>query len=487
MQNFETKSSLLIDLVNNKKINQVREYTNQKPLSEVAEEVSKFSQFQRLLFFRMLDTVTAGEIFTFFSPEIQSELVVSLPNEMMNQLLDELYADEIVELLDEVPDNVAKRILRNIDPDTRKRVNQLLQYNSNQIGSFMSVDIVYLSNELTCAQALEKIRKYKDISELVHYYYVVDSQKKIIGATTLEDIVFSDPNLNIEKIVFQVPFLVTTDKKEDAAEVFAKNDFSVLPVVNTAQRLIGMVTSDDIIDIVKEEATSDIYKLAGILPQEVEDSYLKTTIIQIVKSRVFWLIILMFGSTLSQFIIQKFTDAITENDSIKSIGLSSFITTIVSMIPVISGSAGNAGSQSATTIVRSISLKEINRSNFFSKVLLKEIGVGAVVGTVLMILNFLRLVIYFTLSGEIKNSQIPENSISNLTIRDYVLIISFASSFSLLTVIIFSKILGSIIPMIAKATKRDPAVMSAPILATVTDSISTLIFFGVTIIIFLLL
>ncbi len=309
----------------------------------------------------------------------------------------------------------------------------------------------------------------------------------MIGAATLEDIVFSDPNLNIGKIVFQVPFLVTTDKKEDAAEVFAKNDFSVLPVVNTAQRLIGMVTSDDIIDIVKQEATSDIYKLAGILPQEVEDSYLKTTIIQIVKSRVFWLIILMFGSTLSQFIIQKFTDAISENDSIKSIGLSSFITTIVSMIPVISGSAGNAGSQSATTIVRSISLKEINRSNFFSKVLLKEIGVGAIVGTVLMVLNFIRLVIYFTLSGEIKNSEIPENSISNLTIRDYVLIISFASSFSLLTVIIFSKILGAIIPMIAKATKRDPAVMSAPILATVTDSISTLIFFGVTIIIFLLL
>ncbi|AJR12302.1 Magnesium transporter mgtE [Mesomycoplasma dispar] len=488
MQNFEaTSSSVLAELVDAKKINQVRNYAKQKPLSEIAEEVSKFSQFQRILFFRMLDTAAAGEIFTYFSPEIQTELVISLPNEMMNKLLDELYADEIVELLDEVPDNVAKRILRNIDTDTRKQVNQLLQYTDDQIGSFMSVDIVYLSNEFTCMEALEKIRQYKDISELVHYYYVVDAHKKIIGATTLEDIVFSDPKLKIEEIIFQVPFLITTDKKEQAAEVFAKNDFSVLPVVNTAQRLIGMVTSDDIIDIVKEEATSDMYKLAGILPQEVDDSYIKSTLKQIVKSRVFWLIILMFGSTLSQFIIQEFTDAITENNAIKSIGLASFITTIVSMIPVISGSAGNAGSQSATTIVRALSLKEVSRSNFIRKVLLKEISVGLIIGTILMFLNFVRLVIYFSFTGDIKNTQIPENSISNLTIRDYILIISFASSVSLLCVIIFSKILGATIPMLAKAIKRDPAVMSAPILATVTDSVSTLIFFGITILVFLMI
>ncbi|MBG0730861.1 magnesium transporter [Mycoplasma sp. 'Moose RK'] len=478
----------LIELVNNKKINQVRNYTAQKPLSEVAEEVSQFDPFDRLLFFRMLETVTAGEIFTYFSPEIQTEIVISLPNEMMNKLLDELYADEIVELLDEVPDNVAKRILRNIDSTTRKQVNQLLQYNDNQIGAFMSVDIVYLSDQFNCAEALEKIRYYKDISELVHYYYVVDDHKKLIGATTLEDIVFSEPTLNITEIIFQVPFLLTTDQKDYAADVFSKNDFSVLPVVNTAQKLIGMITSDDMIDIVKEEATSDIYKLAGISPQEIEDSYIKTTLKQIVKSRVFWLIILMFGSTLSQFIIQEFTNAISENNVIRSIGLGSFITTIVSMIPVISGSAGNAGSQSATTIVRALSLKEISRANFFRKVLLKEISVGLVIGTILMVLNFVRLVLYFTFTGDIKDTTtVLANSISGLNVRDYILIISFASSVSLLIVIIFSKILGATIPMIGKWIKRDPAVMSAPILATVTDSVSTLIFFGVTIVVFLLI
>lgn len=195
----------------------------------------------------------------------------------------------------------------------------------------------------------------------------------------------------------------------------------------------------------------------------------------------------MFGSTLSQFIIQEFTNAISQNNAIKSIGLASFITTIVSMIPVISGSAGNAGSQSATTIVRAISLKEVDKSNFFKKVFFKEISVGLIIGTILMILNFLRLVIYFALTGDIKNVNIPDNSISNLTIRDYILIISAASSISLLVVIIFSKILGAIIPMIAKSIRRDPAVMSAPILATVTDSISTLIFFGITIVVFLLI
>lgn len=195
----------------------------------------------------------------------------------------------------------------------------------------------------------------------------------------------------------------------------------------------------------------------------------------------------MFGSSLSQFIIQEFTNAISQNNTIKSIGLSSFITTIVSMIPVISGSAGNAGSQSATTIVRAISLKEVSRTNFISKVLLKEVSVGFVIGTILMVLNFLRLVVYFTLTGDIQNGKILENSISNLTVRDYILLISFASSLSLLFVIIFSKILGTLIPMLAKRIKRDPAVMSAPILATVTDSVATLIFFGITIVVFLII
>lgn len=474
----------LSHLVSQKKVSQVRQFCNQTPLTEVVEIVSKFDPYTRVLFLRMLDTETAGEIFSFFPIEIQKDIINLLPDQQMTQLLDELYTDEIAELLEEMPEQVTKKILRNIDNDTRKKVNQLLSYSDNQIGAFMSVDIIYLNFKLTCGEALEKIRKYKDLAELVHYYYIVDEQKKLVGATTLEDIVFSDPEVPIASILFAVPSLSTSDDKEEAANIFAKNDFSVLPVVNSAERLIGMVTSDDIIEIIQEETTMDMYKLAGISSKEIDDSYIKRTVIQIVKSRIFWLIILMFGSTLSQYIIEYFTDLMQGDSAFKALGLSVYVSTIVSMIPVISGSAGNAGSQSATTIVRALSLDEIGNKSAFKKVLTKELLVGASVGSILMLFNFARLILYFTIKGELLDGTKPEGA--SLSSRDFVLILSAASSLSLLTVIVFSKILGATIPLLAQKFKRDPAVMSAPVLATLTDSVSTFIFFGITLIVFLL-
>ncbi|QJB71172.1 magnesium transporter [Mycoplasma sp. 1654_15] len=490
----------LLELIRNKDINAVRQYANQVTAAQLAEEVSEFSLYERSMFFRMLTTETAAEVFSYFSLEIQEELISGLPDEQMNALLEELYTDEIADLIEEVPDNVAKKILKNVDKNTRNTINLLLKYTDEQIGSIMSVDIVYLNENLTSKQALDKIRNYKDEAELVHYYYVVNYQKQIVGAITLEDIVFSDQNKLVKDICFATPIVKTTDLKEKVAHHFAENDFSVLPVVNSKDRLVGMITADDIIDIVQEEATEDVYKLAGISSKEIEDSYIKTTTLQIVKSRIFWLIILMLGSTLSQVIIQFFTDSIAENQRLKILGLSIFISTIVSIIPVISGAAGNAGSQSATTIVRAISLSEIERKNFFKQVFLKELAVGSIIGSILMVVNFIRLIIYFTISKDLFNTELAHYEVATndhtimikhvqngLTQRDYILIISAAASFSLFLVIIFSKILGSSIPLLAQILKRDPAVMSAPILATLTDSISTFIFFGITILVFILI
>ncbi|WP_033160975.1 magnesium transporter [[Mycoplasma] collis] len=462
----------LIQLIENKDIKAIRKYSHETIMTKITEDVEKLNIAEKIIFFRMLKTDIAGEIFSFLESKIQEELIQNFSNEMIANVVSELYTDEIADLIEEIPEKLAIKVLKNIDKETRQNVNKILKYDDNQIGSIMSVDIIILKEHWTNQKALEHIKKYKDELELTHYYYIVDSKWNFKAATTLEDIVFSDPNALISSHMFKVPTVYTTDKKNEILQVFADNDLSVLPVVNKANKIIGMITSDDVIDIVQEEATEDLYKMAGISPNE-EISYIKTSVLKIVKSRIFWLLILMIGSTLSQIVIQSFTEAFEHNKRLITIG--AFTSTIVAIIPVIAGAAGNAGSQSATTITRAISLGENNKKKYIRQVLLKELTVGLIIGTVLMIANFLRLMVYFSISKELF-----ENA-------KQILIISFSASFSLLIIIVFSKILGSFIPLVAAKLKKDPAVLSSPILATLTDAISTFIFFGITIVISILI
>ncbi|MGZ9413160.1 magnesium transporter [Mycoplasma sp. AC157] len=476
--------------IEKKDISWIREYSKNTPIVTIADEVEKLNDIHRIIFFRMLNTEVAGDVFSYLPIEIQENLIHNFSQDMLNQIVDELYTDEIADLIEEIPQNLAQKILKNIDPETRKALNRILRYNEDQIGSVMSVDIITLKENWTAGQALEYIRNKKDEVELTHYYYIVNKNKKLVGALTLEDIVFSKVSYQLKDIMFAVPNVYTTDSKEEVANIFAEHDMSVIPVMNSSNKLVGMVTSDDIIDIFQEEATEDIYKMAGISSKIVEEEYLKTKVLTIVKSRIFWLIILMLGSTLSQVVIQLFTDSLENSSSLKALGLGIFISTIVSIIPVISGSAGNAGSQSATTITRALSLGEIEKRGYLKKVFFKEVNVGAIIGLILMLVNFSRLVIYFMITKDIFNTEFitsSEGIVTKLPKYAYILIISAAASVSMFLVIIFSKILGSVIPLLAARMGKDPAVMSAPILATLTDATSTFIFFGITILIFLLI
>ncbi|UVD81820.1 magnesium transporter [Mycoplasma iguanae] len=469
--------------IQNKDVNFIRDYSKTNPIASIAAEVENLDPQESVIFFRLLSTDISGEVFSFLSPEVKQNLIKNFSDKMIASVLEELYTDEIADILEEVPSNLAKRILKNTDKETRNNVNKILKYSDDVVGSIMSIDIVNIKDQWSCSQALKKIRDMRDEAELVHYYYVVDQHKHLIGAVTLEDLVFSDPKTKVKKILFPVPFVRTYDKKEEAAHVFADNDLSVIPVINSSRRIVGMLTSDDIIDIFQEEATEDMYKMAGISSSNIDDDYLKTAIIKLVKSRVIWLIILMIGSTLSQIIIDQFTNLLEHSAYLNKIGVSTFFSTIVSIIPVIAGSAGNAGSQAATTITRAISLGEIEGDNIVRKVLFKEFMVGLIIGSILMTINFARLMIYFSATKELFNTTIIPNS--SLKQFEGILIISFAASLAMLFVIIFSKFLGSIIPLIASKIGKDPAVMSAPILATLTDATSTLIFFGIAISIFL--
>lgn len=479
---------LLKEAIQKRNIEYIRKYSKSTPVSEIAEDLESLESAESVIFFRLLSTDVSGEVFSYLSQDVKENLIDNFSDNMIAQILDELYTDEIADLLEEVPSNLAKRILKNTDKKTRSEVNRILKYSDEVVGSIMSVDIVKLEERITCSQALKKIRENKDEAELVHYYYVIDKKKNLVGAVTLEDIVFSDPKMKLDKIIFPVPYVHTYDKKEEAALIFAENDMSAIPVINSSKRVVGMITSDDIIDVLQEEATEDMYKMAGISSENIETEYLKTPVFKLVKSRVIWLIILMLGSTLSQVVIDQFTHAMETDQKLKAIGLGIFISTIVSIIPVIAGSAGNAGSQAATTITRAISLGEIERKKVLRLVLFKELSIGTIIGFILMVSNFLRLLIYFSATKELFSTEPLSTNpdvVSNIYFYQGILIVSFAASLSMMLVIIFSKLLGSLIPLLASRLGKDPAVMSAPILATLTDATSTFIFFGLTISIFL--
>ncbi|MGY6172577.1 magnesium transporter [Candidatus Mycoplasma pogonae] len=472
----------------------IRKYSKITPVSEIAKLLEQLDDVESVIFFRLLSTDISGEVFSYLSPEVKKNLINNFSDNMISKVLDELYTDEIADLLEEMPVNLTKRILKNTDKETRNDLNRILKYSDDVVGSIMSIDIVTLDEKFSCAKALNKIRENRDEAELVRYYYVVDKKNYLKGTVTLENLVFSDPKVKIAKLITPVPFIRTHDKKETAALVFAENDLDVLPVINTSKIVVGMVTADDIIDVLQEEATEDMYKMAGISSKKHETSYLKTPIRDLVNSRVIWLLILMIGSTLSQIVIDKFTGAIDGLDILKTRGLAIFVGTIVSIIPVIAGSAGNAGSQAATTITRAISLGEIERNSLLKKVLMKEFLIGLIIGAILMVANFVRLILYFLATKELLDNR-PLNEVNQATqivhstmpYWNGILIISAAASFAMMLVIVFSKFLGSLIPLIASRLGKDPAVMSAPILATLTDATSTFIFFGITISIFMLI
>ncbi|VEU70696.1 magnesium transporter [Mycoplasmopsis glycophila] len=475
MEFMETKIDSLVTLlkesVEKKQVKPVRELEEDNTHADFAEAMEQLDISEQLYVLRVLKTAEAAEIFAYLDDETKTSLALSFKEDWGIKILNELQTDELADVLEELPVNLMRKILLTTDEETRNKINAILQYNENQIGSIMTVDISIIKSEWTVKKALRQIKKdYKDNkNEFGHNFYVTNEQGQLLGDITLEELVFSNDDELVEDLYSVVASVKPEDDKEDAAIVFSEQDRSTLPVVSKENYLIGMITSDDVIDVLQEQATEDMYKLAGINPEAAEESYLKTSVMQIVKSRVFWLLILMISSTLSQFIIQQFTSISETVINSFSITVSSAI--IVGLIPIISGSAGNAGSQSSTTITRASALGEID-NNDLRKVIAKELKVGSVIGIIMFVANVLRLYLYFLIPGFREEAGWLELSF-----------IIIASSMSLFLVVVFAKLLGTIIPLVAIRFKKDPAVMSAPILATLSDALSTLIFFALNLLV----
>ena len=445
--------------IQKKNVSEIRKITTEIPIADIADLLEELSSNDRVIFFRLLNTSLQSEIFAALEPEFQEQLIVSFTDQQIEKIISELYTDDIADLIEDVPEKIAHRILTATPKERRKDVNKILRYKDDQVGSIMAVDIIVLKQAMSIEIARKIIKTSIKESRIEHNFFVSNNKNVLVGYIPIEVLLFEKHTKKIKEFIKPVSHVFTTTDKEDAALEFADQDMSVLPVVNAKKEIVGMITAEDAIDIIIEEASEDINKMSGI---EIDGNipYSKQTVVQIFRSRVFWLMLLMISATLSQIVLDVFQTI--SHDLLSSIAIS---TAIIAMLPVISGAAGNAGSQSSTTVIRALATGDITTKDYL-KVVWKESRVSFLIGFVLAVANFGRLMIYYAVKQDLDTNMI---------------MLSMAASISLFVVIGLAKLVGGTLPLLAKKLRLDPAVMAAPLLTTLIDALSTTIFFGVSI------
>ncbi len=419
--------------------------------ADIAEIFNNFPTSQRLLFFRLLAKEEAADTFVELDGDTQEELIHAFSDNELKDVLDELYLDDAVDIIEEMPATVVKRILKNTDTDTRKSINALLKYPEDSAGSIMTPEFVDLKKDMTVEDAFKRIRRTGVDKETIYTCYVTDNSRHLLGVTTVKELLLHDYDDDISDFMeTNVIYINTLDDQEIAAQQLDKYNFLALPVVDMEERLVGIITIDDAMDVMQEENTEDIQKMNAMLP--TEKTYLKTTVFETWKSRFPWLLLLMVSATFTGSIISSFEDKLAA------------MTILTAFIPMLMDTGGNSGGQASVTVIRAMSLGEIEFKNYF-KVLWKEIRVGFICGISLAAVNFVKILLIDKML--LGNSEIT-------------LIVDLAICSTLVIEIIFAKMIGCTLPMLAKKCGFDPAVMSSPFITTIVDAVSLLIFFGIS-------
>lgn len=434
-------------LLDDKKFSTLRDILVTMKPYDIAAIFENLQDEKMPILFRILPKELAAETFVEMDDETQEFLIHGFSDSELKEVVDELFVDDAVDLIEEMPANVVKRILRQADKDMRKQINELLKYPEDSAGSIMTTEFIVLRPDMTAEMAIKRIRRTGVDKETIYTCYVTDANNKLIGITTVKDLLLAEDDELVKSIMEENVISVTTlADQEQVAQMFSNYNFLALPVVDNENRLVGIVTIDDAIDVIQEEATEDIEKMAAVLPSD--KPYMKTSVFGLYKKRAPWLLILMLSATFTSAIISSF-EAVLANVLI----LSSFI-------PMITGSGGNAGSQSSVSVIRALSLGEIQFKSIFL-VLWKEFRVSILCGITLAAANFVKLLL-FDLNGQ-------ENAF----------MIALVISLTLVGTIIMAKLVGSSLPLLASKVGFDPAVMANPLISTVCDSLSLLIYFGV--------
>ena len=434
---------ILHQLVEEKKFRKLRGILEEMNEVDIAEFIQEVEQDKVVLVFRLLPKELGAEVFACLEIDMQEYIINSMSDYELQKIIEELYIDDAVDMLEELPATVVRRVLANAKPDTRALINQFLQYPDDSAGSIMTAEYIGLKKNMTVEQSFAYIRRNAVDKETIYTCFVLDEKRHLEGIVTVKDLLLHDYETKLEDIMdTNIIQAVTTDDQEVVVETFNKYDLLSLPVVDHEGRLVGIVTVDDIVDVMEQEATEDIELMAAILPSE--KPYLKMGVFELAKNRIPWLLILMFTSTISALILEAY-DKFT-----------ALFPTLITCVPMLTATGGNAGSQSSTTIIRAMSIGDVEMEDVW-KVFWKECRVSLIVGAILGIANYIRLIIMY--------SDEP--------------MVCLVIGLSLVATVVMSKLLACVLPFIAKKLKLDPAMMAAPLISTIVDSLSLVVYFAI--------
>ena len=434
-------NKVIINLIEQGKYIEARNEIVNWNVVDIAHLFGEIEQQKILLIFRMLPKEIASGVFSHLSSELKRHVVESVTDNEVQGILSELFFDDTIDFLEEMPANIVRKVLQNTSEQTRKLINQFLNYPEDSAGSLMTIEYIDLRKEMTVEQAIKHIKETGIDKETIDTCYVMDSNRILEGLVSIRKLILNDNSTELKDIMdTSVIYANTHDDQEDVALLFKKYDFLVMPVVDNERRLVGIVTIDDILDVIDQENTEDFQIMAAMQPSEKE--YLKTNIWALAKNRVPWLLVLMISATFTGGIIKKFENALQS------------VMVLAFYIPMIMDTGGNSGSQSSTLVIRGLALGELKPSDIL-KVLWKELRVSGIVGIILSVVNFLR--IYYIEKTDI--------------------LVAATVSFTLFLTVVLAKVVGGVLPIIAKKLKLDPAIMAGPLITTVVDTVALLIYF----------
>ncbi len=435
--------TILNELMSEKQYTRLRQELAEMNDADIAAFFEQLEDEEQIKMFRILPKSMAADVFSYLDIDTQSYIITSLSDKDAANIINNLMADDATDLLEEMPANIVKKLLANASPETRRDINHLLRYPEDSAGSVMTVEYVDLREDITVKEAIDRIRKIGIDSETINICYVLDSTRRLLGTVALRYLLLSDEDAVIGDIMHEnVVSIHTLTDQEEVARTFQKYDFTSMPVVDNEGRLVGIITVDDVVDIMQEEATEDIEKMAAIVPSD--KPYLKTGVFETWSKRMPWLLLLMISATFTGGIIAGFEDALGA------------MPVLVAYIPMLMDTGGNAGGQASVTVIRGLSLNEIKFTDVF-KVIWKEFRVAFICGISLGIANFVKLMLFDRVSMRV----------------------AAVVCLTLLLAVLIAKLVGCTLPMLAKKMGFDPAVMASPFITTIVDALSLLIYFAI--------